>query len=167
MIKLFGIILIIISSAFFGIFISKKRTSYINFLKDYIKLLLTFETEIKYSQTLPLQILNNNKHGYYIQNYIEKCVDLCETNIFQDAWCHAFSSIKKDFWVSEEEQNFIQKFGTQIGNSDINSQINYCDYNINLTKTYLDNATQNKEKNQKLPIILSISTGLIIILIIL
>ncbi|MBP3320699.1 MAG: stage III sporulation protein AB [Clostridia bacterium] len=167
MLKTLGVILIIISSVFVGIFISKKRTSYINFLRDYIKLLLTFEAEIKYSQTIPLQILNNHKSGTYIQNYINKCIKLCESNIFQDAWSLAFSEVKKDFWTSEEEQNFIQKFGEQIGNSDVTSQINYCNYNINLTKSYLENATKNQEKTKKLPVILSISVGLIIVLIIL
>lgn len=165
MIKLTGAIFLIISSFILGIYISKKRMNYINFLREYIKFILNFETEIKYSRKTPIQILKEYNSGIYMKNYINKCIIFCEKYTFSDAWNLTFSDLKTFFCISKEEQNFIKNFGSQIGTSDIEGQINYCDYNINITKSYLEQALQNKEKNQKLPIILSLSAGFLLIII--
>lgn len=165
MIKLTGAIFLIISSFILGIYISKKRMNYINFLREYIKFILNFETEIKYSRKTPIQILKEYNSGIYMENYINKCIKFCEKYTFSDAWNLTFSDLKTFFCISKEEQNFIKNFGSQIGTSDIEGQINYCDYNINITKSYLEQALQNKEKNQKLPIILSLSAGFLLIII--
>lgn len=61
-----------------------------------------------------------------------------------------------------EEENIIKNFASQLGASDVESQQNYCDYNISIIKPYLDKVLEDRDKNEKLPVILGICISLML-----
>ena len=123
------------------------------------------QTEIKYSQKPILEILKTYHNEGCLTECIKKCINLSENNPLDTAWKTAFSNLNNHYGISLEEETIIKNFTSKLGTSDINNQIKYCDYNISVIKPYLQQALENKSKNQKLPIVLSVSISMILSLI--
>ena len=162
MFKIIGLVLLILSGTSIGLMFSIRSLVHINFLKEYINLILNMKTEIKYSQKPIFEILKDYNSKECLSECIKKCIELSNNNSFEIAWKSSFSNLSTLYGVSLEEEKIINNFASKLGTSDIDNQINYCEYNISLINPYLQNAIENKTKNQKLPVILGISLSLII-----
>ena len=165
MFKIIGVLFLIGSGISIGMIFSIKSINHINFLKEYIYLILMIQTEIKYSQKPILEILKTYHHESCLAECIKKCINLSENNNLDTAWKTAFSNLNNHYGISLEEETIIKNFASKLGASDISSQIKYCDYNISAMKPHLQQALENKSKNQKLPIVLGVSISMIISLI--
>ena len=155
-------ILLILSGFSAGMFFRQRSLDHISFLEDYLLLLLDIKTEIKYRQRPLLQIFENYGENRFLKPIISKLLKHSKTADFQKAWQCAFSNLKRSYGLSSEEENIIKNFASKLGDSDTQSQVNYCDYNAELLTPYLKKATKNKAKNQRLPLLLGLSLGLII-----
>ena len=152
----------ILSGILSGMFISHRNLNHIYFLEEYISLLSNFKTEIKYTQQPIVNILKNYEKEKYLFPLIQNCICLMQKTDFKTSWEKSFSGLYKIYGVTQREEYIIKIFASKVGTSDIQSQVNYFDYNISLIKPYLEKLLENKSKNQKLPIILGICASLII-----
>ena len=162
MLKTAGIIFLIFSGGLVGIAISKKNLNHIKFLEEYISLILDLKTQISYNQKPLFEILKNYGQNKYLSPIINKCINLSEKSSFEKAWRKSFSNLNKVYGVSLNEENIIKNFASEIGVSDIEAEVNYCNYNISLIKPYLEKLLENKNKDRKLPIVLGFCISLII-----
>lgn len=131
-------------------------------MQEYISFITEIKVQIKYTQNPIFQILQNYKKDTFLKNIIKKCLDLSKNKDFEASWQESFSNLNKNYNISQSEEDIIKNFAYNFGMIDIESQLNYCDYNISSLKPYLKNQLENKEKNIKLPTILAISISLII-----
>ena len=90
--------------------------------------------------------------------YIDKCTDYLKEKSFSDSWKEAFANLPSEIGISKEEADTIINFGSELGNCDVEGQINYLDHNLSIVNSYLESAVENKKTKGKLPIILG--TGL-------
>ena len=161
-----GIILVILSGALIGFSLSFRNSRHINFLREYIKFISYVKTEIKYTQKPLLHILKNYSHDEYLFNQINNCIILSQESNLSHAWKSTFSNLYGKYGITLEEENIIKNFFSQLGNSDVDSQINYCDYNISIIKPYLEKLIETKNKDERLTIVLGICISLMLLLII-
>lgn len=143
-------------------FFSKRSLNHIKFLEEYILLILDLKTEIKYRQKPLTEIFAEYGKNKFLSPIISDLTNSLKETDFEIAWKKSFSNLKKLYALSDEEESIIKNFASKFGASGVESQINYCDYNISLIKPHLQKATENKSKNQKLPIILGLSLSLVI-----
>ena len=127
-----------------------------------MKLILYFKTEIKYSQKTIIQIVKEYHPQTPLKSYINQCIKLLNHYPFEQAWKVAFSNLQHDFGASSEEENIIKNFSSGLGASDVENQINYCNYNLEVIKPYLEREIKNKNKKEKLPVILGLSSSLML-----
>lgn len=159
--------MIVISGTLIGCSISLRNSNHIKFLREYIKLIFYIKTEIKYTQKPILQILENYDDNGYLFNQINECIILVnKKNNFDLSWRQAFSNLRNKYGVPLEEENIIKNFSSQLGTSDVESQINYCDYNISILNPYLKKALEKRSKDEKLPIILGVCISLMLAVIV-
>lgn len=166
MLKIIGIILVILSGVLVGLSLSFRSAMHISFLREYIKFISYVKTEIKYTQRPLLQILENYSCNEFLFNQVNNCVVLSQKYSLDYAWKLTFSNLYFKYGVSLEEENIIKKFFSQLGNSGVDSQINYCDYNISIIKPYLEKLIETKNKDEKLPVVLGVCISLMLILIV-
>lgn len=166
MLKIIGVILVILSGALIGFSLSFRNSRHINFLRGYIKFISYVKTEIRYTQRPLLKIFENYSQNEYLSNQINNCVILSQKSNLEYGWWSTFSNLYSKYGITLEEENIIKNFFSQLGISDVDSQINYCDYNISIIKPYLERLIETKNKDEKLPIVLGICTSLMLLLII-
>ena len=142
--------------------IAARNMNHIKFLNAYIKFILDLKTEIKYNQEPILKIFEKYSRSSVLSPMLEKCLKLSQSLPISQAWSAAFSNLHRAIGVSQEEEKIIKDFARNLGQTDILSQLNYCEYNISIIKPYLNEALENKKKNEQLPIILGVCLSLII-----
>lgn len=142
--------------------ISLRNSNHIKFLNEYIEFILNLKTEIKYKQEALLTIFKKCGNKKLLFPMLDKCLELSETIPLKQAWDKAFSNLHHTVGASAEEEKIIKNFVLNLGLTDTESQLNYCDYNISIIKPFLIQALENKKKNEQLPIILGICLSLII-----
>ncbi len=162
MLKIIGIVFLVASGTLIGYIKSLQHLNYISFLRQYMKLILNFKTEINYSQKTIIQIIKEYSSELPLKPYLNKCILLLDDHPFEQAWKMAFSNLQNNLGASSEEENIIKNFASGLGSSDIENQINYCKYNLEIIKPYLEREIENKNKKEKLPVILGLSSSLIL-----
>jgi stage III sporulation protein AB len=160
MIKIIGIIALVMSGVSGGFAVSEKYTRRVNFLRQFTDLILSLKTEIRYSGKPLYEILKSYSCEEPLSSYIIKCTSCLKEKSFGESWKGAFADSAEKSGVLGEEAEIIMNFGNELGNCDIEGQINYLDHNLSIIKNYLSEAMENRKSKGKLPIILGAGLSL-------
>lgn len=164
MLKCLGFMIIMLAAISMGYVRCKKLTLRVNFLTEYLQFINYLEAEMRYSSDL-IQELVKKYCSPTLSNFLScfsKNMDTGQT--LKNAWVTALSNEKKSFGLDEADAELIHNFGTNLGNSDIESQISYCKMNKQLINSRIALAREEKDKKAKLYFILYFFAGLSIVL---
>lgn len=155
------------TSTFIGILISKKYSNRLNILKNLKNALNMFEVKINYSfETIP-EIFNEiaNKVGGHAGKMFSDTVKNIEQKnmIAGDAWEKSVesnsSSLKKD------DIECLKTLGKLLGKTDVEGQVNQIELVCTFLENQINEADEEKHKNEKMYQKLGVIVGLMLIIV--
>jgi stage III sporulation protein AB len=169
-IKIIGSLIIIISSTYYGISISKKYVKRVENIRNFQISLKIIESEISFLQTPVIEVFEKvdmnlgGRVGKVFKDTVlkyKKNKGIIISNLFENELVKA----KEELFLNKEDIEVISSFCRQLGLSDINNQINiinhaYCKLELNEKEAQAD-----KEKNVKLIRSLGLLFGVMLVLI--
>lgn len=165
MLKTAGLIILIISGTLKGISISGKYLKRVRFLHSYINFLIHLKSEISYTGKTLFEILKNYSCSNPLKTRLNQCLNSSMFNSFEDSWKNAFSDISYETGITDDETAMIINFGKELGNYNIQEQINHINHYINLFQIKIKDAQNKLNSKGKLPIIMGICISFAIALI--
>lgn len=129
---------------------------------QYINFITVLRNEIRYSHRPLLEILKNFRCENPLSKYISMCTEnLNKTDSFKKSWDIAFKDCVR-LGLSNEEWGIIKNFGSALGSCDINGQIYYCDYNLEIISPYLIKAKEKRKNKGRLSVVLCVGISVLI-----
>ncbi len=163
-----GIVIFSLSMLILAFTISHRFTLRIEFLKSCLNFLKYLENEISYSKDTIYDILKRYPDNHTIQSFLGKCCENIEKgNDFNKSWILALDEVKKDFNLKKSDLNFLENLGNNLGKSDVDSQLSYCELALNACNLNLEESIEERNKKSKLYCNLCLLSGLTFILLIL
>lgn len=160
MLKLFGMILVVVSSAAFGFYLVSRLNERVVLLSDFVEMLTNFRFEIGYNLTPVEDLFENNninsltkftaitaenlRLGLSLEQSLTKAAD--------KTGC--FSALKR------AEKDYILSLLSSLGAADCESETVMLDGGIERTKEFLKQAVQKKEKDSKVYLTMSLYIGI-------
>ena len=154
------------SGALGGLAVYEKQYKKLKFFEQYVDFIVSIKNEIRYSGKNLYDILSNYKCENPFKNYINKSIENLSKFSFENSWEKSFKFCSRDLGISNAEKNLIINFGAGLGKNDIQSQIYYCEHNLEAAKPYLEKMRLNHRLKGKLSIILGVGFGMIAALLI-
>lgn len=163
--KIILLISIVIASTFLGILFSKKYSNREKELKEMKSALNIFATKIKFTyEPIPNVFLEiSNKIGGNVGQIFARASSRMKEESAGEAWINAFSDIKNN--LLEEDITILKNLGRLLGQTDVEGQVSEIEVVIQFLDTQLENARQEKLKNEKMYRTLGIVSGLTIAII--
>lgn len=164
-IKYIGIFLVFLISLYIGNLISKKYTLRLKELKEIKNAIDIVESKIKFTyEPLPEIFLQTSKMlSSNISQIFVQASNNMKTYDAEEAWNNSIDKTNTN--LNEEDIESIKNFGTMLGKTDKEGQIN----RIELTKTFIEmqieKARIEEEKNAKMYKTLGAVIGLAIVII--
>lgn len=163
--KIILLISIIIASTLIGILFSKKYSKREKELKDMKSALNMFATKIKFTyEPIPNLFLEiSNKIGGNVGKIFERASNRMKEESAGEAWNNSFSDVENN--LLEEDIVILKNLGRLLGQTDLDGQISEIEVVSQFLNTQLENARQEKLKNEKMYRTLGIISGLTIAII--
>ena len=163
--KIFLLILIITSSSYLGILFSKKYANREKEIKQMKTALNMFATKIKYTyEPIPSLFMEiANKIGGNIGNIFSLSATIMKETSAGEAWEKALEEVKHN--LSKEDIIVLKNLSKLLGQTDIEGQISQIEVVKQFLATQLENANEERRKNEKMYRTLGIVTGLTIAII--
>ncbi len=163
--KIFLLILIITSSSYLGILFSKKYANREKEIKQMKTALNMFATKIKYTyEPIPSLFMEiANKIGGNIGNIFSLSATIMKETSAGEAWEKALEEVKHN--LSKEDIIVLKNLSKLLGQTDIEGQISQIEVVNQFLTTQLENANEERRKNEKMYRTLGIVTGLTIAII--
>ena len=163
--KIFLLILIITSSSYLGILFSKKYANREKEIKQMKTALNMFATKIKYTyEPIPSLFMEiANKIGGNIGNIFSLSDTIMKETSAGEAWEKALEEVKHN--LSKEDIIVLKNLSKLLGQTDIEGQISQIEVVNQFLTTQLENANEERRKNEKMYRTLGIVTGLTIAII--
>lgn len=163
--KIILLISIVIASTFLGILLSKKYSNREKELKEMKSALNIFATKIKFTyETIPNIFMEiSNKVGGNVGQIFARASSRMKEENAGEAWANSFSDVQNNF--VEEDVVTLKNLGRLLGQTDIEGQISEIEVVVQFLETQLENARQEKIKNEKMYRTLGIVCGLTIAII--
>ena len=151
-----------------GFVISRKLSMRLRFLQQYLQFVSYIETEIRYSQRILSEIINEYKNESEFQFFLTEIKENLKSRAsFSKAWTDSVHKIPNSYGLLRQEKELISEFGQELGSTDIDGQIALCNLNRSLINSILDAAKEEKTKKSKLYFMLGTSFGICIAVILL
>ena len=149
--KIIGLVMLIGSFVTIGYRCSNKFNVRINFLQQYLQFIAYIETKIRYSPEVIYDLVD----GYRCENEFKDFLELVSKEIlnnrdFESAWNYTVTALSSKYGLCFEDRELLKSFSKNIGTSDIDGQLNYCQLNKELARDRLNCAKEAKEKKGKL-----------------
>ena len=151
MIKIIILFAIFILSNFIGRTISLKYKYRLEELKEMKSMLNIFKTKIKFTyETIPeifdeISKKTNSNIGkifFNAKEYMEK------GNTADDSWKMSIKETKNN--LNEEDKNTLNIMSKMLGESDVEGQVSQIDITLNFLEEQIEEAMQEKNKNERL-----------------
>lgn len=146
-----------------GYMISHRLSVRVRFLQQYLQFVSYVETEIRYSKKILYEIVKNynneNEFSYFLTDV---CMNVESSISFDKSWIKSVHSLPKSYGLLSQDIEMLCNFGKELGNTDIDGQISFCNVNKSLISMMLENAKDEKNKKSKLYFMLGSSLGLCI-----
>ena len=163
--KIILLISIIVASTLLGILFSKKYSNREKELKEMKSALNIFATKIKFTyEPIPNVFLEiaNKIEGNVGQIFARASNRMKEENA-GDAWANAFTDVPNN--LTKEDITILSNLGRLLGQTDVEGQISEIEVVVQFLDTQLEQAKQEKIKNEKMYRTLGIVGGLTIAII--
>ncbi len=163
--KIFLLILIITVSNYMGILFSKKYANREKEIKQMKTALNMFATKIKYTyEPIPSLFMEiANKIGGNIGNIFSQSATRMKEELAGEAWENALEEVSNN--LSKEDITVLKNLGKLLGETDVEGQINQIEVVNQFLNSQLENANEERRKNEKMYRTLGIVTGLTIAII--
>ena len=164
-IKYFILFVLLTSSGYIGILISKKYDNRVKELKQMQNALSMLSTQIKFTyEPLPKIFLDiSEKLDSNIGNLFKYAYENMENNIAGEAWIY---SVENNYTnLNKEDKEIIKGLGNLLGQVDVDGQLKEIQLVENFLTSQIEKAEQEKKKNEKLYKTLGITVGLAIVVI--
>ncbi len=163
--KIILLISIIVASTLLGILFSKKYSNREKELKEMKSALNIFATKIKFTyEPIPNVFLEiaNKIEGNVGQIFARASNRMKEENA-GDAWANAFTDVPNN--LTKEDITILSNLGRLLGQTDVEGQISEIEVVVQFLDTQLEQAKQEKIRNEKMYRTLGIVGGLTIAII--
>ncbi len=163
--KFILLISIIVVSTLLGILFSKKYSRRESELKDMKSALNMFSTKIKFTyEPIPNLFLEiSNKIGGNIGKIFERASIRMKEESAGEAWNKSFDDVATN--LLDEDITTLKNLGRLLGQTDLEGQISEIEVVNQFLDTQLENARQEKLKNEKMYRTLGIISGMTIAII--
>ena len=158
--KIILLISIIVASTLLGILFSKKYSNREKELKEMKSALNIFATKIKFTyEPIPNVFLEiaNKIEGNVGQIFARASNRMKEENA-GDAWANAFTDVPNN--LTKEDITILSNLGRLLGQTDVEGQISEIEVVVQFLDTQLEQAKQEKIRNEKMYRTLGIVGGL-------
>lgn len=167
MLKFILLTVLFCTSTFIGILISKRYSNRVQILKDLKNALNMFEVKINFSfETIP-EIFNEiaSKFDGTIAKIFSNTVKyINEDNLLAgEAWEKSVEV--NSYNLKKEDINCIKTLGKLLGRTDIDGQVSQIELVSNFLEKQINEATESKNKNEKMYQKLGAIIGLIIVIV--
>ena len=164
-IKYIFIILLFFACAFLGKTFSKKFSLRLSELEDMKSALSIFETKIKFTYEPIPEIFNeisNNNLNDNISNIFINASKKMKLKRASDSWNEAVEETNTN--LNKEDKNSIKTFSKLLGQTDIEGQVAQIKVTQDFLQKQINDASNEKEKNQKLYNKLGVVLGLMLVI---
>jgi len=163
MIKYAGLIIIFLCAVYYGILLGERYKTHLQVIGEFITLIKFMKSRIEYFRTPFYEIFSiyAEKEQSILKNigFIKSARENC--------FNAAVKKYKKSLYLNDSEYNILCVFGKELGRSGSEDQINNCDFCISQLTHIYETAESSLKKEVKLASSLSISVGLMIVIILL
>ena len=163
--KIFLLVLIIVSSSYIGILFSKKYANREKEIKQMKTALNMFATKIKYTyEPIPSLFMEiANKIGGNIGNVFSLASTRMKEDSAGDAWEKALDDVNHN--LSKEDITILKNLSKLLVETDLEGQISQIEVVNEFLTSQLEDANEERRKNEKMYRTLGIVTGLTIAII--
>ena len=163
--KIILLILIIGASTVLGILFSKKYSNRVKEIKEMKNALNMFATKIKFTyEPIPNLFFEiGNKVGGNVGQIFIRAASRMKEQSAGDAWIDAFHDVPTN--LTEEDKAVLKNLGRLLGQTDLEGQISEIEVVTQFLGTQLENAEQERSKNEKMYRTLGMISGLTIAII--
>ena len=163
--KIILLISIVVASTILGILFSKKYSNREKELKEMKSALNIFATKIKFTyEPIPNVFLEiANKIEGNVGKIFARASNRMKEENAGEAWKNAFLDVPNN--LSKEDTTILSNLGRMLGQTDVEGQISEIEVVVQFLNTQLENAKQEKIKNEKMYRTLGIVGGLTIAII--
>jgi len=160
--KIILLISIVVASTFLGILFSKKYSNREKELKEMKNALNIFKAKIKFTyEPIPNIFLEiSNKIDGNVGKIFERASNRMKEENAGDAWVKAYDDVPSN--LIEEDIVILKNLGRLLGQTDIEGQLSQIEVVTQFLDDQLENAKQEKIKNEKMYRTLGIVGGLTI-----
>lgn len=169
MFKLVGLLIIFTSFVLAGYASFYRFFEKVNFLEQYIAFVKYIEVNIQYCENSVYEIVSHfNAQNSLLKKFLCEYVNNIERKETSDAaFSNALNVIAASKILKKDEIVLISNFNSCLGSSDVLNQIKQCKLVEQLLKEKLKTAVSEKEKKSKANLLMYISTGLLVVLVLL
>ncbi|MGN1270230.1 MAG: hypothetical protein ACI4UU_05135 [Clostridia bacterium] len=163
--KLFILSMIIGASSAIGILFSKKYANREKELKEMKNSLNIFATKIKFTyEPIPNVFMEiSNKIGGNVGNIFARAANRMQEISAGEAWVQALEETKYN--LNKEDISVIKNLGRMLGQTDLEGQISEIEVVNEFLNSQLENAKEERRKNEKMYRTLGLVCGLTIAII--
>ena len=164
-IKYFMLFLVLVACTLIGRFLSKKYIYRLNELEEMKNALNMFATKIKFTyEPIPSIFMEiANKIQRNIGQVFERAASRMREESAGGAWIHALEEVECNF--TKEDKEVLKNLSRLLGQTDLEGQISEIEVVNQFLTSQLENAGEERRKNEKMYRTLGIITGLTIAII--
>lgn len=139
---------------------SHKLSLRVRFLEQYLQFLNYLQTQIRFSSSTTVQLIEAYTHKQDKLAFLSDCAELAERgDSFPQAWKTAVNQIPSTLGLKQEDQELLLDFGQNFGTSDVEGQLSYCSLQFSMAQGLLEDAKGEKQKKQRLYMMLGVTSG--------
>ena len=106
-----------------GFVISRKLSVRVRFLQQYLQFVSYIETEIRYSQRILSEFINEYKNESEFKLFLTEIKENLKSRAsFSKAWTDSVHKIPNSYGLLSQEKELISEFGQELGSTDIDGQ---------------------------------------------
>ncbi len=151
MVKILGCILFIISSSMAGVYFSQKLKNRLEFLKEFISFLKSLKIQLRYCNGDIFQILPLCSDSKVLKVFIKNLTDQSENySSFSKIWNDSVINISKSNCLTKSDVNSMFEFGSNLGTTDVEGQLNHIELYIDIFNKKYENACEDYKSKSKI-----------------
>ena len=162
MLKITAIILICAGFTLGGLYFASCHEKKVQIAGDVLLMISVIETQLRYAcMPVPdlLRILSETDKLRDLK-FIEQCKHSVESGVpFPKAWKKAVESDSELCFLLRDKSKYLVRLGFDIGATDIESQLRYCEYYKQIFEKELTQYEENRKKYSKLYPALGLTIG--------
>jgi stage III sporulation protein AB len=172
--KIAGIVLIIISSSYAGLYYSNLYIYKIRSLNSLIKALFLLKSEITFTISTLYEAffnissaLKDDKQISLVFHELYKSMDMYKDKELDEIWSNIFTLKQHEFFMDAQDLDNIIVFGRTLGHIDKDLQVSSIDQLISYMEHKIVFVNDTGIKNRRMYLSLGIITGLVVVVVLL